>query len=43
MHEHGYSLHEIDGLLPWEKEIYLNMVMERLKEKKESMEKHRRT
>lgn len=43
IHEYGYSLSEIDYLLPWEKEIYLSMVMQRLKEKKETIEKNRRT
>ena len=41
MHEYNYSLNEIDSLMPWEKEIYVSMLAERLKEKKEAMEKNR--
>lgn len=39
IHEYNYSLNEIDSLMPWEKEIYVSMLAERLKEKKEAMEK----
>jgi hypothetical protein len=41
IHEYNYSLNEIDSLMPWEKEIYVSMLAERLKEKKEAMEKNR--
>jgi hypothetical protein len=34
MHNHKYSLNEIDGLMPWEKEVYLSLIVEQLKEEK---------
>ena len=38
---HKYSITEIENMIPWEKEIYVSMLAERLKEKKEAMEKNR--
>ena len=32
MHHHKWSLHEIDDLIPWEKEIYVSMLVKHLKE-----------
>tara|TARA_Y100000004_G_scaffold197009_1_gene269257 strand:- start:1889 stop:2059 length:171 start_codon:yes stop_codon:yes gene_type:complete len=32
MQHHGYSLSEIDGLIPWEREVYLEMLKEHLEE-----------
>ncbi len=32
MQHHNYSLNEIDGMIPWEKEIYIVMLVEYLKE-----------
>jgi len=32
MQHHNYSLDEIDGMIPWEKEIYITMLVEYLKE-----------
>jgi hypothetical protein len=35
MQHHHYSLTEIEMLIPWEREVYLNMLLDYLKEKKE--------
>lgn len=35
MQEFKYSLDEINSLIPWEREIYLDMLLEYLKEKRE--------
>tara|TARA_Y100000814_G_scaffold220224_1_gene164523 strand:- start:728 stop:862 length:135 start_codon:yes stop_codon:yes gene_type:complete len=32
MQHHKYSLSEIDGLIPWEKDVYISMLIEHLKE-----------
>ena len=39
MQHHKYSLSEIDNLIPWEKEVYMDMLIEHLKEEKERQEK----
>jgi hypothetical protein len=35
MHHYKYSLNEIDSLLPWEKEIYIELLMQHLKEEEQ--------
>lgn len=35
--EYNYSLSELDGLIPFEKEIYINLVLKMLEEKNEAM------
>lgn len=35
MQHHKYSLTEIDDMIPWEKDVYLNMLIEHLKEEEE--------
>ena len=35
MHHHKYSLTEIENLIPWEKFIYLEMLMNVLREEQE--------
>jgi hypothetical protein len=32
MQHHKYSLNEIDGMIPWEKEVYVNMLVNFIKE-----------
>ena len=32
MQHHKYSLAEIDNLIPWEKEVYVNMLIDLIKE-----------
>jgi len=35
MQNHSYSLHDIESMVPWEREIYLLMLAEQIKEQKE--------
>ena len=35
MQHHKYSLTELDNLLPWEKEIYVNMLSNHIKDENE--------
>jgi hypothetical protein len=35
MQHHKYSLSEIDSLIPWEKEVYMDMLIEFIKEEKD--------
>jgi len=32
MQHHNYSLNEIDEMIPWEKEVYISMLVDHLKE-----------
>jgi hypothetical protein len=41
MQHHHYSLREIEMMIPWEREIYLSMLLEHLKEEKERMQMER--
>ena len=38
MQHHNYSLYEIERMIPWEREIYVSMLMEYLKEEKQTQE-----
>ncbi len=38
MQHHNYSLIELEDMLPWEREIYIGLLMNYLKEEKERME-----
>jgi len=42
MQHHKYSLSELEGMLPWEREIYINLLLEFLKEEKERREEQMR-
>jgi len=35
MQHHKYSLTEIDNMIPWEREIYIHMLMTHIKEENE--------
>jgi len=35
MQHHKYSLTELDNMIPWEREIYLTLLMNYLEEEKE--------
>ena len=35
MHHYHYSLTEIDNMIPWEREIYINMLMDHLNEEEQ--------
>jgi len=38
---HKYSLAEIEGMIPWERRIYIELLIQHLKEEKERMESER--
>jgi hypothetical protein len=35
MQHHGYSLAELEGMLPWEREVYIQMLISHLKKEQE--------
>ena len=35
MQHHQYSLTELEGMMPWEREIYIMLLLQHLKEEKE--------
>ncbi len=37
MHHHKWDIANIDNLMPWEKEIYVNMLVQFLKEEERRM------
>ena len=39
MQTHGYSLFDLENMLPWEREIYLTLLIEDQKKKREEMQK----
>jgi hypothetical protein len=39
MQHHKYSLTELDNMMPWEREIYVSLLMQHIKEENEEMEK----
>lgn len=39
MQHYNYSLSDIENMLPWEREIYLELLMNMLKERKEEAER----
>ena len=41
MQHHDYSLTELEDMLPWEREIYLTLLMQYLKEEREKIETER--
>ena len=42
MQHHNYSLTELENMLPWEREIYIGLLVEFLREEKEKMEAENR-
>jgi len=39
MQHHNYSLTELEGMIPWEREIYINLLQEHVKEQNERIKK----
>jgi|TARA_B100001059_G_scaffold67519_1_gene64295 hypothetical protein len=39
MHQHNFGLDELDNMMPWEREIYLTLLQEHVKEQNERMKK----
>ena len=42
MQHHKYSLTELDNMLPWERELYLGLLVEFIKEENKRIEKQNR-
>jgi len=42
MQHHNYSLEELENMMPWEREIYLGLLMQYLKEEKERIKRENR-
>ena len=42
MQHHKYSLTELDNMMPWEREIYVGLVVEHVEEENRKMEEQKR-
>ena len=42
MQHHKYSLTELENMMPWEREIYVTMLVNYIKEEKEKRERERK-
>jgi hypothetical protein len=42
MQYHGYSLEDLDNMLPFEREIYISMLISHLKEEKDKRKRNQR-
>jgi len=42
MQHHKYSLTEIENMMPWERDIYVELLRQHLKEEKEKQEERQR-
>jgi len=42
MQHHKYSLSELEEMLPWEREIYISLLVTHIKEEKERRERENR-
>jgi len=42
MQHHNYSLTELENMMPWEREIYIGLLMNFLKEENERIERENR-
>jgi hypothetical protein len=41
MQHHKYSLTELDGMMPWEREVYIRLLLAHLEEEKMKQEKQK--
>ena len=41
MQHHDYSLTELENMMPWEREIYIGLLMEYIKEENERIDKEK--
>ena len=41
MQHHDYSLTELENMIPWEREIYIGLLMEYIKEENERIDKEK--
>ena len=42
MQHHKYSLTELDNMMPWEREIYINLLLQFIKDEEEEHKKQNR-
>ena len=42
MQHHNYALSDIENMMPWERDIYVQMLITHLKEEKEKQERRNR-
>tara|TARA_R110001592_G_scaffold56610_1_gene172481 strand:+ start:455 stop:586 length:132 start_codon:yes stop_codon:yes gene_type:complete len=42
MQHHKYSLTELDNMMPWEREIYINLLLQFIKDEEEEHRKQNR-
>jgi len=42
MQHHKYSLTELEYMIPWEREIYVDLLLNHLKEEKEKQQRERK-
>ena len=42
MQHHNYALFDIENMMPWERDIYVQMLIEHLKEEKKKQEERNR-
>tara|TARA_B100000902_G_scaffold358524_1_gene373670 strand:- start:271 stop:402 length:132 start_codon:yes stop_codon:yes gene_type:complete len=42
MQHHHYSLNELENMMPWEREIYVSMLMDWIKSENERLERAKR-
>ena len=42
MQDHKYSLTELEYMIPWEREIYVDLLLNHLKEEKEKQQRERK-
>jgi len=43
MQHHNYSLTELDNMMPWEREIYVAMLIDHIKQENEKMRNYKAT
>tara|TARA_B100000787_G_C16112235_1_gene258605 strand:- start:19 stop:153 length:135 start_codon:yes stop_codon:yes gene_type:complete len=43
MQHHNYSLSDLNDMMPWEREIYIDMLIEHIKEENKRIEKENRS
>jgi len=39
MQHHNYSLYDLDNMIPWEREVYIGLLIEHLEEEKKEQAK----
>ena len=43
MQHHNYSLNDLNNMMPWEREIYIDMLIQHIKEENQRIEKENRS